>query len=145
MIRQRLLSVLDRFVIVDDRSGCWVFTGGKNHHGYGLLGYQRDGKPTSMMLHRATYLEFVGPIPDGLVLDHLCRIRACCNPGHLEPVTHRENLHRSPLTASFQQSQMTHCRRGHEFTAENTYRYGSHRRCKTCIATWKSAARKAAA
>lgn len=73
---------------VDKDAGapCWLWTGSLNSDGYGRF----NGK----LAHRRTYLEVVGPIPDGLVLDHLCRVRNCVNPDHLEPVTQRENMRR---------------------------------------------------
>ena len=82
--------------------------------------------------HRVVYEILVGPIPVGLELDHLCRNRACVNPDHLEPVTTRTNLLRgySPWACRARQ---THCKRGHEFTPENTYGTGDGRRyCRTC-------------
>lgn len=76
----------------------------------------------------------VGPIPEGLDLDHLCRVRQCVNPDHLEPVTARENLMRSPLTQASINSAKTHCKRGHEFTPDNTriFPKSGSRCCKTC-------------
>lgn len=77
--------------------------------GYGLF---RLGAGRNIVAHRWAF----GPVPDGLELDHLCRNRACVNPGHLEPVTHRDNLRRSPLGNAAK----THCPQGHEYTAANT-------------------------
>lgn len=82
--------------------------------------------------HRVVYEQVVGPIPDGLVLDHLCRVRCCCNPDHLEPVTHIENIMRGAGTGAAN-AVKTHCKNGHEFTVENTYeRPTGGRACRTC-------------
>lgn len=59
------------------------------------------------------------------MLDHLCQVKACVNPAHLEPVSTEENTRRHRMT-------VTHCKRGHEFTDENTYRYKEQRQCRTC-------------
>ena len=69
---------------------CWLWQGELNRNGYGRVWVQ--GK--RLMAHRVIYEAIIGPIPEGMVLDHLCRNRACCNPQHLEPVTVRENTHR---------------------------------------------------
>lgn len=71
-------------------SGCWIWTGSKGEDGYGSVRYRRK----VWRAHRAAYTILVGPIPFGLELDHLCRVRACVNPSHLEPVTGEENIRR---------------------------------------------------
>lgn len=68
-------------------SGCWVYAGELNRNGYGRVWVEGERR----MAHIAAYEALVGPVPEGLVLDHLCRVRCCCNPHHLEPVTVREN------------------------------------------------------
>lgn len=74
---------------------CWIYTGFKTEKGYGLLGV---GSPRKLVrAHRVVYEELVGPIPEGLQLDHLCRERACVHPGHLEPVTPRQNVLRGAV------------------------------------------------
>ncbi|WP_033356238.1 HNH endonuclease signature motif containing protein, partial [Kitasatospora aureofaciens] len=87
--------------------------------------------------HRYAYTQLVGPIPDGLVIDHLCRNPSCVNPAHLEPVTHAENMRRS------EPAMRTHCIHGHEFTEANTYYRTPNcdgvRQCRACNA--KAAAR----
>jgi len=75
---------------------CWLWTAGKFPAGYGCLGV--GGK--SVLTHRFSYELLVGPIPEGLEIDHLCRVRACCNPSHLEPVTSAENVQRARLVAA---------------------------------------------
>jgi hypothetical protein len=78
-------SLADRITVSE--SGCWLWTGEMNRNGYGRV--RSDGK--RVMAHRRAWELLRGPIPTGLVLDHLCRNRHCCNPAHLEPVTVREN------------------------------------------------------
>lgn len=97
---------------------------------------QFTGSSGRMQAHRWAYEHYVGPIPDGAVIDHLCRNRLCVNPDHLEPVTNRENLMRGQgITAK--NARKTHCLLGHEFTPENTYvsagrKDRSRRMCKAC-------------
>jgi len=98
-------------------------------------GYGRISVADCVQLaHRVSYEAFVGPIPTGMVLDHLCRQRMCVNPGHLEPVTNRENIRRGKGFAGLN-AQKTHCPHDHEYTPENTYwrpdRHG--RQCRACI------------
>ena len=82
-----------------DLGPCWEWTGARNNDGYGefVVGSRTDGNNRLVRAHRLAYETLIGPIPDGLESDHLCRSRSCVNPGHLEPVTHRLNLRRSPV------------------------------------------------
>ena len=111
---------------------CWEWQGSTRSDGYGRINNcgRRDG------VHRVAYQYEVGPIPEGLVIDHLCRNRACCNPAHLEPVTPGENARRGVLGQHMKEkaARQTHCRHGHEYTPENTYRNPSsgRRQCRTC-------------
>lgn len=127
------MTLLDRLLVKTSpqESGCWTWTGSLGSHGYGQLAV--NGKPK--LAHRVAYEQLVGPVPDGLELDHLCRNTACVNPKHLEPVTHAENIRRSDVALGIR-SAATHCANGHGFTPENTVprkRNGSvHRVCRTC-------------
>lgn len=72
--------------------GCWEWTGSKDLNGYGRLNGGAGRSPVPA--HRAVYEALVGPIPDGLEIDHICFNHGCVNPAHLEPVTHSENMRR---------------------------------------------------
>lgn len=123
------------WINVDRRGGdeCWPWVG-HLEDGYGRLrvGPNGERKPA----HRFSYELVYGEVPDGLVMDHLCRNRACCNPQHLEPVTNHTNLMRG-RTAAARNARKTHCKRGHEFTAENTrVTPQGHRECRSCRRAW---------
>ena len=96
--------------------------------GYGLFSI-RDKRQSA---HSLAYQRWVGPIPDGMQIDHLCNVRMCVNPAHLEAVTQRENLRRGA-------ERRTHCRRGHPFVEDNIHVDGLGRRsCLTCTrARWR--------
>lgn len=127
--------VLERAVskIKVDEHGCWLWLGGKSGSGYGLIGAGGRNAPRhSLYVHRVMYEAHVGPIPDGLDLDHLCRVRACVNPAHLESVTRSENLKRSPVIGAYQKA-ITHCPRGHAYEGENLYvKKNGNRQCREC-------------
>ncbi len=113
---------------VNKTDTCWLWTGAKTKYGYGMIWV--GGRYA--MAHRYSYERFVGPIPKGLDIDHLCRVIACVNPAHLEPVTHRENLLRGNTVAAAHAA-VTHCPQGHEYTPENTYvSPQGERNCRAC-------------
>lgn len=107
---------------------CWLFAGFIEKNGYGRL-LKSVGAPGA---HRVMYENEVGQIPEGLHLDHLCRVRHCINPAHLEPVTWQENIRRGAQPWSSR----THCKNGHEFNDQNTlhvvYKGWNERKCRPC-------------
>lgn len=116
---------------VREDDGCWIWSAGRVSAGYGV--FWADGK--TRLAHRLAYEEMVGPVPDGLHLDHLCRRTSGVNPWHLEPVTARENVIRSdgPTMTARRHAATTHCKWGHEFTPDNTYRQrNGGRTCRAC-------------
>lgn len=121
--------------------GCWLWAGHTEKNGYGR--FRAQGK--MKWAHRAARELFVGPIPKGKELDHLCRVPACVNPKHLEPVTHKENMLRSPLGAPVMYRSKKACPQGHAYSLENTYVFRGMRYCRTCARRHKAAykARKA--
>lgn len=108
--------------------GCWLWQAATYPNGYGQFWNGKRGQ----LAHRFAYETMVGPIPEGLDLDHLCRVRACVNPAHLEPVTRRENLLRGE-TLPARHAARDECRKGHAYTPENTRTYpGRGRQCRAC-------------
>jgi hypothetical protein len=118
------LDVRDRFMEkVDKTETCWLWRAFIEPKGYGRF--------RQKLAHRVSYEMHVGPIPDGLTLDHLCRVRHCVNPAHLEPVTAAENTRRG------KEATKTHCKHGHLFDEANTIHIvdrakGGKRACRTC-------------
>lgn len=124
-------------------NGCVIWTGTVNKAtGYGALTVNNKNQ----YAHRVSYATFVGPIPAGMILDHTCHNRdvtcrggsaclhrRCINPAHLEPVSSRQNILRSPLSVAGRNSRKSHCKRGHEFTPENTRRGAHGRICRECV------------
>lgn len=131
---------IDRLMAKVDKgglNGCWLWTASLSQGtGYGQV---RDQHGRTKGAHRAVYELLVGPIPEGLELDHLCCVRSCVNPAHLEPVTRVENVRRAARQMSevSHNGSKTHCPKGHEYTPENTYKKvrpdgGTRRTCRTC-------------
>lgn len=117
--------ILSRVTVTGD---CWIWTAGLTGNGYAAL--RHEGK--MVLAHRLSYELHVGPILEGLVIDHLCRNRACVNPAHLEPVTNRVNILRGESPSALA-AIATHCKHGHEFTSTNTrIKRSGKRSCREC-------------
>lgn len=103
---------------------CWLWASNVNGSGYGHFW---NGNRL-VVAHRWAYEHLIGPIPEGLQLDHLCRVRRCVNPSHLEPVTRGENIRRG----DHQGRRKTHCPQGHIYDETNTRVYAGKRSCRMC-------------
>lgn len=114
---------------------CWEWNGAVEKNGY-TRAY--DGKKMNWG-HRVAYMLFVGPIPVGKEIDHLCRNPGCVNPEHLEAVSHRENMRRSPLGYAGVQRRKTHCPQGHPYSGDNLVVWNGMRYCRTCQRRYKQA------
>lgn len=130
-------STLERILSNLDVGDCWEWKGSFYDNGYGQISLVRNGKKTTRPVHRELWEQIVGPVEDGLELDHLCRNRKCANPDHLEPVTAAENVRRSEGHQSKVLARRSHCKNGHEFNEDNGHAYeykpGKFRRhCKVC-------------
>ena len=127
------VSVISRFFAKasQNRDGCWIWTASVNKNGYGRF-WPRGGD--GWLAHRWIYSALYGE-PSGLVIDHLCRVPACVNPGHLEAVPQVENVRRGLAgeTTRLRMLTKTHCARGHEWTDENTKVTPRQRKCRACI------------
>src|SRR5215831_2389589 len=164
-LRPKSLPIAERFWRHVDQSGgpaaCWPWMANKTQSGHGLFRVsQHDQWPEkSHVAHRIAYILVYGPIPSGLEIDHTCHTkdcpfpgprclhRACCNPAHLEAVTHAENARRGNGAKSLpravearvaKQLHATHCPHGHPWSAVNTYIYPNGRRmCRACRLNWQ--------
>jgi hypothetical protein len=142
-IRDRLLPKIDRNgpvpIHAPELGPCWMWNGHITRVGYGAIskGQLTTSRSYEMApAHRVSYEVHVGPIPKGLEIDHLCRVRACVNPAHLEAVTHSVNVSRgtSGRVRGAEHRAKTHCPRGHPYSDENTYlNTRGHRECRTCL------------
>ena len=114
-------SIADR---IDASGDCWIWLGAPSDSGYGRVTIKGKLK----RVHRVIWETLVGPIAKNLEIDHLCRVRNCVNPDHLEPVTRATNLARGRSNKP-----RPFCRRGHEYTPANTYqRKNRERQCRAC-------------
>jgi hypothetical protein len=130
-VRYRDSRLPDRFWtrVTPKRFGCWIWEGGKDSNGYSFISW--EGR--NIRGHQLAYQQLVGPVPEGLQLDHLCERKACVNPNHLEPVTQIVNILRSATSVPGMNARKSHCKYGHPFSQENTYRTSrGHRQCRSC-------------
>lgn len=131
-LAERLWSRIDR----RGPDECWPWLGALCE-GYGVI-WLGEGR-RQLRTHRVAWTLTNGPIPDGLVLDHLCRNRTCCNPAHLEPVTFVENILRGQGAPAINAAK-TECVRGHPFDPANTYITArGHRSCRQCQRIYQKA------
>lgn len=119
---------------VDKTSTCWNWTGARTSGGYGNFSIVAVRKNQDWIVaHRYAYQQLIGPVPDGMDLDHLCRNRRCVNPAHLEAVSRRENLLRGN-TLIAKQIKQTECKRGHSLSGKNLQITSQGKRnCRTCL------------
>ena len=113
----------DNYSMPVTECGCWVWMAGIRPDGY--------GRWKGRLAHVVSYERHKGPVPQGLELDHLCRVRCCVNPDHLEAVTHSENIRRGHGWGYIHR-QKTHCPKGHAYDEENTYTYKNGKYVRRC-------------
>ena len=138
----KIIPIEERFwrrIMPEPNSGCWLWLGHLNNEGYGqfVVGSKLDGSRRFYLAHRMAHMLYVGEIPSYLELDHLCRVRSCVNPDHLEAVSRSVNVRRgiSAQRRRERAAAQTHCKRGHEFTTENTvqaFKDRPGRGCRMC-------------
>lgn len=125
------LSAIERFesnYIPVTESGCWIWVGETSHKGYGMMNINNR----KVSAHKFSYEWHYGPRPEGLVHDHLCRVRCCVNPTHLRVITNKENVLIGESFAAVN-AKKTHCLRGHEYNEVNTVqRAHGWRECRIC-------------
>lgn len=119
---------LDKFK-VDPNTGCWLWAAFTDPKGYGIFKLSRQRK--NAYAHRFSYEHLIGSIPKGLQLDHLCRVRRCVNPDHLEPVTSRENTLRGETIPAYFASRDS-CIKGHPYV-EGSFALYNGNNARVCL------------
>jgi hypothetical protein len=129
-------SIEDRFwgsVVITD--GCWDWLGSDDGRGYGFVHFGGKRERVNVRCNRLSYMLFFGPIPEGMVVMHKCDNPACNNPDHLTLGTQGDNVRDASAKGRMKapnRKKQTHCRRGHEFTPENTYWHVGRKHCRIC-------------
>lgn len=131
-IPSRVLERIWDRVDVGGVDECWLWRLSVGSHGYGQVGWHENGRTVMTTAHRVAWIATYGPIVDDLTVDHLCRIRRCCNPAHLRLLTLAEN-------SGLANGAKTHCPKGHPYDEANTRRSGTGRHCRTCQKAWNDA------
>lgn len=127
-VRTKEIARIFSRIRINKETGCWLWVGSRVG-GYGNLTWHSQ----TLIVHRFMYAWLVAPLPAGKAeLDHLCRVRECCNPVHLELVTPKQNVLRGQGIAA-KNSKKTQCKRGHLFSPENMVIKQGGRQCKTCL------------
>jgi len=132
-----IIERFTKFVLVDPKTQCWNWQGGKHEYGYGQFQMKINGKWRAVQGGKAAWLIFRGVVPEGMQVRHKCDNPACVNPEHLELGTHKQNMGDRHTRKTHPFSAKTHCKNGHEFTPENTYLWvrsstNTVRKCRQC-------------
>lgn len=126
-----MAKLLRRYIPVTE-SGCWIWTGYTTQHGYAQMQDYSGEKRRKLYIHRLSYLHFKGPIPPRFTIDHLCRVRCCINPDHLEAVSIGENVLRGD-SESGKHKRQTHCKNGHPLVPGNLAYLATRPRARICL------------
>ena len=119
----RQLNSFDRRHMPEPNTGCWLWIGGLKPDGYARFNTRKTG-------HQMSFEHWIGKVPEGKEIDHICNMRCCVNPKHLQAITHKENIAKSGAW-EFNRKK-TNCPKGHPYSGDNLYVLGTNRQCKIC-------------